>query len=319
MITINPMVTRAPMRKALFLSVALAATAALTSCANSNKTDTFEKQRTELSYSQTDNKPGADPNNFKAINMAEMLEKCGSGDLEVEKYDNGNIKSKKYYENGIRVDLNYNEEGYLSNTWLYVEDGNIRLDDYYYPNGNLMASNDMSKNTCTEYREDGTPESYHRYKEGNGWYVTSFGLRSIWEEVEEIKYYPNGQMESHWVEDKNKKTIESFYENGTPKSYKVIENGHYTTEEKEYYENGNLKTSVVRKKDKKQTVRTYNEDGSLKTKTISEWNPAHHREYDEDGGYESVGDWVETKHTEHDRKVDRSVQRGLERIIKKMD
>ena len=297
MIKIAP-VTRTPLRKALLVSAVLA-TATLASCVNTSKPDTFEKQKTELIYSQTNNKPGADPNNFKAIQMAEILEKIGSGDLEVEKYANGNIKSKKYYDNGIRVDLIYAEDGYLSNTWLYVEDGNIRLEDYYYPNGNLSCSNDMSKNTCTEYKEDGTPEAYHRYKKANYWVQTSFGLRDAWEPVEECKYYPNGKIKSHWVEDKNKKTIESFYENGNPKFYKVIENGHYTTEEKEYYENGKLKTSIVRKKDKKQTVKMYNEDGSLKSKTISEWIPAHHRNYDENGGYESVGAWVEVKHTEY--------------------
>ena len=239
-----------------------------------------------------------------ATQIIQEFERTGKGELKVETYDNGNIKSKIYKNKENEVTQIYYVNGNLSmsevrknskyeHRWITTEYNT------YYENGNLKSSKTKELypvGSGTEktqlYYENGKPKSsevraYNEY--ARKWITT-----------ENNTYYTNGNLESSktkelYPDDHGTEKTQLYYENGKPKSSEVRAYNEYarkwiTTENNTYYTNGNLESSKTKElyPDDHGTEKTqlYYENGKPKLKVIRT-------------GKKYVG-MVETTHIEYD-------------------
>ena len=243
-----------------------------------------------------------------ATQIVQKFEQTGKGELNVETYDNGKVKSKVYI----------NQNGDKEVTQLYYKNGklqeervNIRPDDSYsrwfvpekrtfYPNGKLQSENTKasldihSAQTIKNYYEDGTLKDV-TIKE------CPEGSISNWFEKEKKVYYPNGKLQSSRIRVSSDPTSDyikqNYYENGKlmDKTVMVCPEGSisnwFKKEEATYYSNGKPKYSMVRGSSEPESNRTtinYYQNGQVKDKTIEEYKEGKklittHIEYDSNG------------------------------------
>ena len=159
-----------------------------------------------------------------ATQVVEDFEYRGKGELTVETYPDGKIKSKKYNEaNGDKVTtFDYYQNGTPQSKTVSEWNGSDyvnTLEKEYYPNGKLKRSMVQDKGLYKEveetFHENGTPQS-KTVSEWNG---------SDYVNTLEKEYYPNGKLKRSMIQDKGlyKEVEETFHENGKPQSKKIIE------------------------------------------------------------------------------------------------
>ncbi|MCQ2740295.1 MAG: hypothetical protein MJ237_08760, partial [bacterium] len=123
---------------------------------------------------QTPTTPKVDQAKSLATQIIQEFEQTGKGELKVETYDNGNIKSKKYKDEGYfgkEATVTYYKDGkpesskvrvfsrsQIGGGWIETENKS------YYSNGKLKSSktkepNYFGKEVHQTYYEDGKPES----------------------------------------------------------------------------------------------------------------------------------------------------------------
>ena len=240
---------------------------------------------------QAPNAPKIDQTKSLATQIVQEFEQTGKGELNVETYDSGKLKSRVYI----------NQNGNKEVTQLYYENGtlqeervNIKPNGHYrrwfvpekrtyYPNGKLQSENTKasldtkSDQTIKNYYEDGTLKDVTIK-------VCPNGHQSNWFEREKRTYYPNGKLQSSRIRkssDPHSDDIkQNYYENGKLKDRTVMvcpegsQSNWFKKEEVTYYSNGNPKYSMVRgSSDPKSSITTINyyENGQAKDKTIEEY------------------------------------------------
>lgn len=181
---------------------------------------------------------GVDQTKSLATQIVQEFEQTGKGELKVETYENGNIKSKKYKDEGYfgkEASISYYEDGKTESSKVKVWDGYnwiVTEDKNYYPNGNLKSSKTkepkyFGKENSKTYYEDGKPES-SKVKVWNS---------SDWIVTEDKSYYPNGKLKSSKTKEPKyfgKETYQTYHENGNPKSKVVKEWDREARFEKNY-------------------------------------------------------------------------------------
>lgn len=194
----------------------------------------------KLSRKRVANKPGADSRNFRAIKIAEEIEKSGNGTIEtvMDEYSN-KVREKIYRDSSGRYEVrlryaSYDDDGHLTISELHEKKGDEWQNteyNYYYPNGNLESTNNMTNNTCKTYNEDGTLSEFGRYEQNGIWQMSR---EPAYRKFEEKKYYPdNKTVKSSWVEKGKNKKAKTYYECGHLKSITVSEWKPYGEDESE--------------------------------------------------------------------------------------
>jgi len=181
---------------------------------------------------------------FNPISGGSSIRYCGKNKCNgniIDRYENGNIKHKAYYTNGLLKNgyENYYENGQIERAFRAIDSNKGKL-LMYYPNGQV----------CTE--------AIYNKKEV-----------VLWKD-----YYHDGKIE-YW-EEYDKKinyllVLDFYYSNGKPEStLRLIDNKKKIYEATEYYENGNIMEKGTKKHIpqnggyiKEGEWHSYNENGEL--------------------------------------------------------
>ncbi|GAL87683.1 hypothetical protein MYP_4914 [Sporocytophaga myxococcoides] len=197
----------------------------------------------------------------------------------------GTLLQKGFYENDSLNGMitSYFNSGKIKSTAMYKKGAVDGIVEEYYQSGKVRSEityQDNKKNGIAKtFYENGNPETEENYKGGfpSGFFKT---------------YYPEGGIETESFKDGNKNqikfkrynkagtvisegimvngqpegTVNSFYDNGAPKSVFNYKAGVKTGKNVSYHENGNIsEESIIKSEDVgvTQNTKLYNKEGKL--------------------------------------------------------
>ena len=246
----------------------------------------------------------------ETINAEKLINKYvaeGKGTLKVERFENGQVKTKLYRNNETQdsIRVNYYENGNLKYERISEYNGcslyDVKIAEYY-PNGQVKKCYVLHKG----YRNLKTKEFY---EEGTLKYEKTTVLgKKEYIDTKITEYYPNSQVKKSIVQDREqtKKECTEFYEDGKLKSEKISEYKEsrcINVTNTEYYHNGKVKKSYLysKEQDKKKTKEFY-ENGKPKSYIEETWKENADSCKLPNGKVEYYDDYVKTTEVYYDKK-----------------